>query len=88
MSRIKLSQKTLEMCKNYTFLPCYINKYYNILFQGDSGGPLQIYHSNDDIECMYDIVGITSFGKACSGSPGVYTRVSKYIEWIENIVWP
>jgi len=58
--------------------------------QGDSGGPLQIFHdmSNDNVSCMYDIVGVTSFGKACSGSPGVYTRVSAYIKWIEDIVWP
>ncbi|RZC43129.1 serine protease snake-like, partial [Asbolus verrucosus] len=53
--------------------------------QGDSGGPLQIYHINDDIKCMYDIVGVTSFGKACSASPGVYTRVSQFIQWIEDI---
>jgi Trypsin len=32
------------------------------------------------------LVGITSFGAGCaSGSPGVYTRVSSYIKWIENI---
>ncbi|XP_063907353.1 serine protease snake-like [Zophobas morio] len=56
--------------------------------QGDSGGPLQIYHIHDDIKCMYDIIGVVSFGKSCYGSPGVYTRVSYYIKWIEDIVWP
>jgi hypothetical protein len=56
--------------------------------QGDSGGPLQIFHESKDIKCMYDIIGVTSFGKACSGSPGVYVRVSQYIGWIEDIVWP
>ncbi|XP_044258983.1 serine protease snake-like [Tribolium madens] len=56
--------------------------------QGDAGGPLQIYHEGDDISCMYDIVGITSFGKACGLGPGIYTRVSHYIKWIEDIVWP
>ncbi|XP_044260065.1 serine protease snake-like [Tribolium madens] len=56
--------------------------------QGDSGGPLQIYHFGDEIVCMYDIIGITSFGKGCAGSPGVYVRVSHYIKWIEDIVWP
>ncbi|EEZ99357.2 serine protease snake [Tribolium castaneum] len=56
--------------------------------QGDSGGPLQIYHEGDDVVCMYDIVGVTSFGRGCGQSPGVYTRVSHYIQWIEEIVWP
>lgn len=56
--------------------------------QGDSGGPLQIYHPQ--IECMYSIVGITSFGVGCGemSIPGVYTRVSAFIDWIEHIVWP
>ncbi|XP_017781532.1 PREDICTED: venom protease-like isoform X1 [Nicrophorus vespilloides] len=56
--------------------------------QGDSGGPLQ--RRNLDYERGHTIFGITSFGKACgiSNSPGVYTRVSYYIEWIESEVWP
>ncbi|XP_017783329.1 PREDICTED: venom protease-like [Nicrophorus vespilloides] len=53
--------------------------------QGDSGGPLQkrfSYH--------HTIYGVTSFGKACglANFPGVYTRISYYIDWIEEIVWP
>lgn len=56
--------------------------------QGDSGGPIQIYHSY--VQCMYAVVGITSFGIRCAetGLPGVYTRVYPYIAWIESIVWP
>ncbi|RVE41548.1 hypothetical protein evm_013802 [Chilo suppressalis] len=56
--------------------------------QGDSGGPLQI--KNKKIKCMYTIVGVTSFGKACGmvGDPGIYTRVSHYVDWIEKEVWP
>ncbi|XP_050545990.1 serine protease snake-like [Daktulosphaira vitifoliae] len=55
---------------------------------GDSGGPLQIKHPK--LTNMYIQVGITSFGKYCGdkNSPGVYTRVSKYISWIETVVWP
>ncbi|XP_017769950.1 PREDICTED: uncharacterized protein LOC108557798 [Nicrophorus vespilloides] len=60
--------------------------------QGDSGGPLQRiipFHRSAKPK-LYTLFGVTSFGKACglSASPGVYTRVSKYIGWIESIVWP
>ncbi|KAL3278023.1 hypothetical protein HHI36_013364 [Cryptolaemus montrouzieri] len=51
---------------------------------GDSGGPLQIYSK---LRCMYEIIGITSFGKRACGFEGVYTRVSHYVDWIERIVW-
>lgn len=56
--------------------------------QGDSGGPLQI--NNKEVYCMYDIIGVTSFGKACGrvNIPGVYSRVSNYIDWIESVAWP
>ncbi|KAG5335356.1 SNAK protease, partial [Acromyrmex heyeri] len=55
--------------------------------QGDSGGPLQIVSNN---KCVFLLIGITSFGKACAmiDIPGVYTRVSYYLSWIEGIVWP
>ncbi|KYN33194.1 Serine protease snake [Trachymyrmex septentrionalis] len=56
--------------------------------QGDSGGPLQRILAEP--YCMYSIVGVTSFGKFCAFklSPAIYTRVSSYLDWIENIVWP
>ncbi|XP_014251639.1 serine protease snake-like [Cimex lectularius] len=54
--------------------------------QGDSGGPLQLYTNRG--ECLMKIIGVTSFGKSCGmGTPGVYTKVSSYVHWIENIVW-
>ncbi|XP_074025717.1 venom protease [Leptinotarsa decemlineata] len=60
--------------------------------RGDSGGPLQIIRNDTkDIKCMYNIIGVTAFGKPCgiaSNQPGVYTRVSHYIQWIEDNVWP
>ncbi|XP_073978743.1 venom protease-like isoform X1 [Rhodnius prolixus] len=54
---------------------------------GDSGGPLVIEVPGN---CLKVQVGVTSFGKECglANSPGVYTKVSNYIPWIENIVWP
>ncbi|XP_067639499.1 serine protease snake [Eurosta solidaginis] len=55
--------------------------------QGDSGAPL-IMKVDRDITYSY-VVGITSFGQACGGAPpSIYTRVSAYVDWIEDIVWP
>lgn len=53
---------------------------------GDSGGPLQVQQEPSSI---YTIVGITSYGIGCGGkTPGVYARVSAYLDWIESKVWP
>uniref|UniRef100_A0AAG5CWD4 Peptidase S1 domain-containing protein n=1 Tax=Anopheles atroparvus TaxID=41427 RepID=A0AAG5CWD4_ANOAO len=46
--------------------------------EGDSGGPLQLM-----------LVGVTSNGGICGtvNRPGIYTRVSSYVDWIEGVVW-
>jgi len=51
--------------------------------QGDSGGPLVCYQQDDTNWVLY---GITSWGDGCAKArkPGVYTRVSKYISWINK----
>ncbi|XP_055606256.1 serine protease snake-like [Uranotaenia lowii] len=53
--------------------------------QGDSGGPIEIRRV-DMSDLQYPvIVGVTSFGTACiNNSIGVYTKVSHYIDWIEQ----
>jgi len=50
--------------------------------QGDSGGPLQCPLSNG----VWVQNGVTSFGAGCGdeGAPGVYTKVSKYLDWIKQ----
>lgn len=53
--------------------------------QGDSGGPLQL---STVIGGAYTVVGVTSFGAGCGTGSGVYTRVARYLDWIEPIVWP
>lgn len=55
--------------------------------QGDSGGPLLI--TQNDNNCLHYIVGITSFGRNCGSenTPAIYTRISSFVEWIEDNVW-
>jgi len=50
--------------------------------QGDSGGPLVC----PTISGTWIQYGITSFGYECArrGNPGIYTRVTNYIDWIEQ----
>lgn len=58
--------------------------------KGDSGGPLQGLKTDVTDGRMYEIFGIVSFGKPCGIRlrwPGVYTRVSAYVKWIEDTVW-
>lgn len=53
--------------------------------QADSGGPLFVHH----FDKFYQI-GITSWGEGCAdaGKPGVYTRVSSFVDWIEGHTGP
>ncbi|XP_063538591.1 serine proteinase stubble-like isoform X1 [Cydia strobilella] len=57
--------------------------------QGDSGGPLMqpIYNSETRTTFFYQI-GVVSYGKKCAeaGFPGVYTRVTNFVPWIEETV--
>lgn len=55
--------------------------------KGDSGGPLMNTVKNNNNEQWY-IEGIVSFGARCGsdGIPGIYTKVSSYVDWIHNNV--
>lgn len=59
--------------------------------QGDSGGPLQLNlpGRRRRQRIHYHLIGVTSYGVFCRSSyPSVYTRVSSYLDWIEQTVWP
>ncbi|NXJ53695.1 FA10 factor, partial [Spizaetus tyrannus] len=51
--------------------------------KGDSGGPFTVPYHN-----TWFLLGIVSWGEGCAekGKYGVYTRVSNYIPWIQEIV--
>merc|ERR1712080_432321 len=51
--------------------------------QGDSGGPA-VWADGADNQAV--VVGVVSWGYGCGreGYPGVYTRVSSYLDWIKS----
>ena len=54
---------------------------------GDSGGPLFIRESTND---PWELIGLASIrpNQCGLGVPGVYTRVTNYLTWIESKLRP
>ncbi|XP_052212374.1 tryptase-like [Dreissena polymorpha] len=52
--------------------------------QGDSGGPLACFHDGHWIQ-----MGVVNSGTDCAGnplSPGFYTRVTHFYDWMEDVI--
>lgn len=49
--------------------------------QGDSGGPLTC-----EKDGTYYVYGIVSWGEECGKKPGVYTQVTKFLNWIKATI--
>lgn len=51
--------------------------------QGDSGGPHVTKYKD-----TWFVTGVVSWGEGCArkGKYGVYTQVSKYLKWIDNVI--
>ena len=54
--------------------------------QGDSGGPLWTYLGTSDETRRAFLVGIVSRGSGCAvyNSPGIYTRMRAFVQWIDD----
>lgn len=55
--------------------------------RGDAGSPI-VFPIQDDFDNRFYAVGMVSWGIGCGkpGIPGVYTDVSKYRDWIDDLL--
>nr|CAD7403851.1 unnamed protein product [Timema cristinae] len=79
-------QRSIEMplnihrCSNYPLF----NQNYSCSTQGDSGGPMVIQRPDK----RWLLAGVISWGIGCAepNQPGVYTRISEFRDWINQIL--
>ncbi|XP_012288933.1 trypsin-1 [Orussus abietinus] len=89
LQEVEVPVMSLKDCRNTSYSPRMISD--NMLCagypdgqkdscQGDSGGPLVAEREDK----RYELIGVVSWGNGCArpGYPGVYTRVTRYMDWI------
>ena len=56
-----------------------------MFLKGDSGGPLIC-----DVDGKPVLYGVTSWGFGCAkkNSPGVWAKVTEYVDWIDSVSVP
>jgi len=92
LQKVELPIVEMDVCSefyesfDYTFQMCAGSEKGKDSCGGDSGGPMVVRKPSGS---WYQ-AGIVSFGpKRCGiGRPGVYTKVSKYLDWIRNSLEP
>ena len=58
-------------------------------FSGDSGGPLyRWYEDKSHEQKRAHIIGVVSRGTGCANFnlPGIFSRVSKHLDWIKDTI--
>lgn len=89
LQEVEVPVMSLKDCRNTSYSPRMISD--NMMCagypdgkkdscQGDSGGPL-IAERPDK---KYEVIGVVSWGNGCArpGYPGVYTRLTRYLDWV------
>lgn len=59
--------------------------------RGDSGGPLVALDNSNPRQVSTYLVGLVSYGPSPCGQagwPGVYTKVSEFVDWVQNTMEP
>lgn len=56
-----------------------------MFLQYDSGGPMVYFNRS---ELRWILVGVVTTGYGCArpGFPGMYTRVSEFVPWIQDVM--
>jgi len=89
--KVELPIISSKECKQKFFQPtsrqiCAGGENGNDACKGDSGGPMIYSQGSNE---PWQLVGLVSFGdRECGAKPGIYTRVTSFLSWIEREIEP